>query len=93
MVQKEWVEVKSYSWTPKMTLGLIMLIAMLVSAVMLVVIVFISIRNSGDEVGKCKAKTITIQPDIKDTSSYHWTDNFNDAQLREMCKDGTLKLK
>ncbi len=93
MVQKEWVEVKSYSWTPKMTLGLIMLIAMLVSAVILIVLVFITIRNSGDEVSKCKAKTITIQPDIKDTSSYHWVDEFTDAQLREMCKDGTLKLK
>lgn len=53
--------------------------------------------------GRAKAQPIKIelvQPEDtiqihapKDTSSYYWSDNFSDAEIREMCEDGTLKLK
>lgn len=33
------------------------------------------------------------KPQQKDTSSYHWSDEYTDNQLREMCREGYLKLK
>jgi hypothetical protein len=44
---------------------------------------------------EAKKNKVVMQPkpQTKDTSSYHWSDEYTNVQLREMCKDGTLKLK
>lgn len=33
------------------------------------------------------------KPQPKDTTSYHWSDEFTDAQLREMVRSGHLRLR
>lgn len=33
------------------------------------------------------------KPQQKDTSSYHWSDEYTDNQLREMVRSGHLKLR
>jgi hypothetical protein len=53
--------------------------------------IFIS-TNHTEHIKEIK-EVVQPKPLPKDTSSYHWTDEYTDAQLREMCKDGTLKLK
>lgn len=40
-----------------------------------------------------KVKIEQPKPQQKDTSSYHWSDEYTDNQLREMCREGYLKLK
>jgi hypothetical protein len=36
-----------------------------------------------------------VQPksQAKDTSSYHWTDQYSDVELRELCREGRLIIK
>jgi hypothetical protein len=60
---------------------------------LLAVGVFLSIKGINNSREAELVKTITIQPDIKDTTSYHWVDEFTDAQLREMVRSGHLKLR
>lgn len=33
------------------------------------------------------------KPQQEDTTSYHWSDEYTDNQLREMCREGYLKLR
>jgi spore coat protein CotH len=64
-----------------------------VFGILLIVGVIVSASQHNHSKESVLTKTITIQPDIKDTSSYHWSDEYTDTQLRELIKDGTLKLK
>jgi hypothetical protein len=80
-------------------------ILIVVFGILLIVGCIVSASQVNHSKDEALTKTITIQPDVKDTvlysvrlktkdtSSYHWSCEFTDAQLREMCKDGTLKLK
>ena len=40
-----------------------------------------------------KVEIEQLKPQQKDTTSYHWADEFTDAQLREMVRNGHLKLR
>ena len=37
--------------------------------------------------------TVRPKPQPKDTTTYHFSDEFTDAQLREMVRSGHLKLR
>jgi len=55
----------------------------------------IAVASYSGEMKEAKKNKVVMQPkpQTKDTSSYHWSDEYTNVQLREMCKDGTLKLK
>lgn len=40
-----------------------------------------------------KYKDTVIFDCKKDTSMYHWSDNFSDNELRELCRNGNLIIK
>ena len=40
-----------------------------------------------------KCKDTVIFDCKKDTSQYHWSDNFSDNELRELCRNGNLMIK
>lgn len=40
-----------------------------------------------------KCKDTVVFDCKKDTSQYHWSDNFTDNQLRELCRNGNLMIK
>ena len=50
-------------------------------------------RHCIDKEQEAPVKTITIQPQPKDTTTYHFSDEFTDTQLREMVRSGHLKLR
>ena len=60
---------------------------------LLAVGVFLSIKGINNSREAELVKTITIQPDIKDTTSYHWVDELTNEELRELCKTGKLIIK
>lgn len=52
------------------------------------------ITRSADRVkNNTSGKTVAIKPQQKDTTTYHFSDEFTDAQLREMVRSGHLKLR
>ena len=40
-----------------------------------------------------KCKDTIVFDCKKDTSMYHWSDNFSDNELRELCRNGNLMIK
>ena len=40
-----------------------------------------------------KCKDTVVFDCKKDTSMYHWSDNFSDNELRELCRNGNLMIK
>ncbi len=40
-----------------------------------------------------KCKDTVVFDCKKDTSQYFWVDEFTDAQLRQLCREGTLVVK
>jgi hypothetical protein len=52
------------------------------------------ITRSVDRVkNNTQSEAVVVKPQPKDTTTYHFSDEFTDAQLREMVRSGHLKLR